>query len=544
MAGGSFGVAATGQPFKVMSSIAENPVLDLQSIADKRDVVQALARREAMRKANGLLFYRPHQKQDFFHRHGEIKRRYVRTGNRFGKSTMGSAEDCAWALGERIWYDKDDPARMIGLPKRATKGVIICADWDKAEEIFTDEHNGKLIKLLPKDKLIKCETNQSGNVDKVRVDCIWGGVSTIYLDTVKSFMSNAMGHESSDWDWLHIDEPCPKEMFEAYARGLMDREGSAWFTCTPITELWINDMFFPSGMGRKELDKPFQKNKDRIVITGTTFDNPTLSRASIELFSSELSPSARAARLYGKPSQLSGQIYDEFDPDVHVYLETPKGWADYDQPPENWTIRVSIDIHDGIPQAVLFAATSQLNQTYFWAECFDEIHIGRCSQRILEVLGGRQPYSIIADPRAWIENPRDGMTIADDFHANGIYCEPGPKDLVRGILKVKEMLKKRDLRGHPVLNFSQHLTETLHEFERYVYDPKTGKPYSKAPDHMMENLYRLCLNGLDWVDPAVSVPIIKPVEIVRPRLDLPKVSTSLPTKKFSLKGMSRYGRAG
>lgn len=523
--------------------------IDLSVIAQKRDLAKLLEKREAMRRNNGLLFYRPHNKQDQFHRAGEFKRRYVRTGNRFGKSTMGSAEDCAWALGERIWYPKDDPARMAGLPRRSTKGVIICADWDKAEEIFTDEQNGKLIKLLPKDKLIKSETNQAGNVDKLRIECVWGGVSTIYLDTVKSFLNNAMGHESSDWDWIHIDEPCPKEMYEAYARGLMDRDGSAWFTCTPITELWINDMFFPSGMGKKNIDKAYTKTKDRWVLTGTTFDNPTLSRESIARFEDELSPSARASRLYGKPLQLAGQIYEEFDHEVHIFQETPKGWKDYASPPPNWTVRISIDIHDALPQAVLFAATGPLGHTYFWAEQFDEVRISRCAEQIKTTLDGRVPFSVIADPKAWIENPRDGSTVADDFHAHGIMCEPGPKDLTRGILKVKEMLKARDMRGNPILNFSNHLTETLAEFEKYVYDPKTNKPYSKCADHMMENLYRLCINGLTWEDMEIKAPIIKPVEITRTMTDLPRINTTtaLPAvttslKTFSRKGMKRYGR--
>jgi hypothetical protein len=38
------------------------------------------------------------------------------------------------------------------------------------------------------------------------------------------------GSESSDWDFLHIDEPCPRDMYVANARGLIDRGGSDWFT--------------------------------------------------------------------------------------------------------------------------------------------------------------------------------------------------------------------------------------------------------------------------------------------------------------------------
>ena len=55
--------------------------------------------------------------------------------------------------------------------------------------------------------------------------------------------------------------------------------------------------------------------------------------------------------------------------------------------------------------------------------------------------------------------------------------------------------------GHKWLNFHSSLAETLWEFDHYEWDSKReNKPIDKN-DHMMENFYRLILNGLDWVDP-------------------------------------------
>jgi len=34
-----------------------------------------------------------------------------------------------------------------------------------------------------------------------------------------------MGSESSDFDFVHVDEPCPEPMYKAAARGLIDRNG-------------------------------------------------------------------------------------------------------------------------------------------------------------------------------------------------------------------------------------------------------------------------------------------------------------------------------
>ena len=52
----------------------------------------------------GINFYRPHAKQDKFHASGDKTGRYVRTGNRGGKTKCGAAEDVAWLLGGRVWY--------------------------------------------------------------------------------------------------------------------------------------------------------------------------------------------------------------------------------------------------------------------------------------------------------------------------------------------------------------------------------------------------------------------------------------------------------
>jgi hypothetical protein len=79
----------------------------------------------------------------------------------------------------------------------------------------------------------------------------------------------------------------------------------------------------------------------------------------------------------------------------------------------------------------------------------------------------------------------------------------------------------------PTIYFSPLLKETLFEFSRYVYDADKQKPKDEH-DHMMENLYRLVLNGLSYVKPAMAEDY-KPLEPVAIRfdedlLDMPIVS--------------------
>lgn len=468
--------------------------------------LQVLRQKAEHKRDNGIFYYKPHPKQDLFHRAGNFSRRYVRCGNRWGKTTAGTAEDIAFCRGERTWIPEGDPARTAGIPRKSVKMVLIVQDWEKSEEIFTSqaegEQRGKIFKLLPTEWFGGVEKNGNGNICKILIKSIHGGMSALYIDTIKSFMGNPQGHESSDWDGVHVDEPLPEAMWEAYARGLMDRGGKAWFLCTPICEMWINDYFFPEGRIRSAFDEGLeQPEKSMWVITGSTYDNTTLDEKDIESFKRDIPKANWEARISGKPKALSGTIYPQFDDSVHLYNKVPFGWQDYGTPPLNYTIRVSIDPHPITPHAVLFAATSPFGVTYFYREIFDHCLSDLLAKQILYVLKGRLPYTAICDPLGFIEHPTDGRCMVDDFRLNQLHVEPASKDLTRGILAVQNALEGRDRNGNPTLMFSRELTETIREFDRYVFDPKTGKPHTKAPDHMMENLYRLVLGGLDYIPP-------------------------------------------
>ncbi len=487
-------------------------VSKLEQIED----IRTLRRLERLKEEHGLLFYQPHEKQDEFHAAGDVKRRYVRTGNRFGKSTMGAAEDCAWALGERPWYKVGDPKRYVGIPKRSTKGLIIVADWDKVHEIFTNpvkgQGQGKLFKFLPKDAILGFTRHNSGMIAEIRVKSVWGGESTIMLDTVKSFLSNPMGQESSDWDWIHIDEPCPKDMWVANSRGLIDRHGSAWFTCTPLNHPWINDMFVPRDQFRLNSGEVIRKDVNHWMCVGTSFDNPYNPVAAIDMFVDGLTDAEKECRIQGIPLALSGLVYKEFHPSDSLYRGTPPGWAGPMSPPENYTIRLAIDPHPQVPHAVLFAATSPEGIVYFFAEIFRKLSAAQLCEAIHEITAGRYVHINLCDPAAYIPSNIDQSVMADVLIEGGVFVEKASKDLSRGIITTQTALNETVAsplgRKSRKLLFGEHLQETRWEFDHYTWNPaRPNKPIDKH-DHMMENLYRLVLEGLDYVTPESDPSIM------------------------------------
>lgn len=519
-------------------------------MSESLSVELALRRREAallrraieLRKQNGIRFYSPHEKQTLFHSAAFYRYRYARTGNRFGKSEMGAAEDVAYAIGYRPWIPEgvthrtlgtpdipeeflDTPLRVLGIPPNPTKGLIVTTDWDKSKEIFTEqegENVGKLFKYIPADCLGQPTRNHSGAIDRIPVRHVSGGWSVIHLDTVKSYKQNTLGQESSAWDWAHIDEPIPEGMWKAIARGLVDRSGHAWFTCTPLTEPWIDEAFVPDteDMSKESLNVIATASSSRWMMTGSMDDNPHNTAADIELFMSWLTEEERECRRSGVPTAYSGLVYKEFKWNTHVLRVPPPGWVDPNGqpswlfPPRSYTIRFSIDYHPRKPHAVLFIATSPHEEHYAFAEIWRSCLMSELAQNIKEVLHYREPtVPGLIDPLASTPNRVTDITPLEEVLQNGLPVIPATKDPYNGILKVKEALVTRDRLGAPILRFASSCTHTLSEISRkYIWDKDTNKPL-KQDDDMMENLYRLCLQGLTYVSPADDTdyaPIIVP----------------------------------
>lgn len=504
------------------------PDISQLPFASRLRLMQSLTTYDNVAKTNGLSLYRPHAKQDYFHAHGDFKFRYGRTGNRFGKTKMGVGEDIAWAIGERSWYKSSfdvidgngnitrrheggdkHPFVHLGIPQRPTKGLILCTDWEKAKKVFTNETEGftagAIWQLLPKANFVRRNVDHSGHINEFVIKSKWGGHSTISIETIAGYKLNNQRGESEFYDWIHVDEPIPEEMWNSYSRGLMDHNGSAWFTCTPLREPWINTFFLPSNRTKLDDSKPNIFNRDgtianRVVIVGKSTDNPYTDAAGIEEYMYGLSDREKSARMFGLPIEQSGLVHPWFSEVDHAYTTLPPGWSEINKPPLDYTIRVHVDPHPCTPNAVLFAATSPRGQVFFFDEIFDACSADILAQMILKKIEGYFCPVIWMDPSGFITSMDDKTTFADDFLEYGLVPEKASKDLNRGIIQTNVALKKK---GY--LYFAHNLIRTFWELDRYVFqDPlrKPDKPKDKD-DHMIEGLHRLVLGGLNYIPQVI-----------------------------------------
>lgn len=468
-----------------------------------REKIAIQERLNSLMRQFGLLFYKPHKKQVQFHESAHFRFRLARCGNRFGKSDMGVSEDLAFALGERPWYPEGHPMRYHGIPKHPTKGLVVCADDDKVDEIFTGDgkkgHIGKIWRKIPRDLVIGTpKRSSSGTIVSIRIKGKYGE-SVIDFDTRAAYKTNPMGSESSDYDWAHIDEPIEEGHWKAILRGLTDRKGKAWFTCTLIEQPWINDFFF--GDPKDQKAEYFQVVDEQTgrpikwVMTGTIYDNPYLDQEAIDDFLNSLTEEERACRINGIPMFMAGVIYKQFSYDKHVLSEKPKGWNAYNDPPLDYTIHFAIDPHPQTPHAVLFIAVSPEKKAYIYDEIWLKGTAKQLADEIVPRLAGRHVATRIMDPWAFVEDQLNRTVLADDLAKHGVRgLERAPKDLNRGIPSCQEALSQDGF-----LFVSPYCRTFLWEIGRYAWADKNGVPTNKPvdkDDHMMENFYRLVLRGL------------------------------------------------
>lgn len=485
----------------------------------------SLSKREAeLRRENGLLFYTPHEKQYSFHS-SSARFRHGRFANQTGKSEMGAVEDLSFALGFRPFMERKfdilngkrevvgvhdgydgHPLATQGIPQYPTVGLIIAQDWEKSKEIFTElegTRKGKLFTYLPSRALLSTSRNHSGAIDCIRIRHRSGGTSVIRIDTVKSYKQDPQALESSIWDWIHVDEPCPEGMFKASARGLMARNGRAWLNLTPLTEPWIQDMFWPNA---EQLSDELESvvSGDKEMFFANMFDNPYLDDDGRQAYISLLTKDEQICRVQGIPAAYSGIVYKEFKEDIHVRRDPPPGWSDWATPPPTFTRRFAIDYHPRKPHHVLFIATDEFERQYVYAEIFLSCLMSELVQEIKTTLKGESTVPGLIDPLADTPNRVTDITPLEEVLRLGLPVVPATKDPHNGILKVKELLSARDRLGRPMLYVNPLCKRFRYEIARgFMWDGETNKPVKKDDD-AMENFYRLCLQGLSYIEHEAS----------------------------------------
>lgn len=468
------------------STISQSDVNKMRESV-KQELLALTRQKEDLYKKRKLWYWIPNPKQLTFFEHSFIKRRAGFCGNRFGKSTLGVVEDCCWLIGFRPFFPVGHPLRTLGIPRHGVKGLVIAEDWDKVKEIFTNEDSedrlGKFIEFLPEDYIKKKHRNEKGIVDQITVSSKIDSVireSVLYFDTVKSFKQNPRSFESSDWDFIHADEPLPKELWVAVTRGLIDRGGFTWQLLTPLSEIWMYNEQLENTRTTPHLYWWFEATMD---------DNPTLKDEDKEIYLNQLPEDQRNARRKGIPLAYGRLVFGDFDPDVHLFEGNHPTWPRISRPPEKDSMVVyAIDTHPQTPHAALFAAVDKNGDIDIYDEIWEKCRIQELAKSVrLKIDGLRIQYGL-CEPAAWNEDQGSGFCYADMFYAEQLDLIPGSKRKEDAIILTQQLFKqrKRVVRIHA--RCKRLRWELINN-----YFTKDNVPEDKN-DHMLECLRRLVIH--------------------------------------------------
>jgi hypothetical protein len=288
-----------------------------------------------------------------------------------------------------------------------------------------------------------------------------------------------------------FDEPPPRDKYIATLRGLVDFRGRNWLTLTPLTQPWIYDEIYTN------------TDKERVhCVTVDMRDNPHLPEDAIAEFEKSLTEEEKEARLHGRFLHLSGLVYKEFNPNVHIIDDFPI--------PPLWTRYFAIDPHERTPTAVMWLAVDPKGNKYIYDELWlANMDLRAISYAIQAQEGEDKPRVRLIDPHNDKDNLiQGGFNVRKELMKYGIFCERANSDTQLGKSRIRKDLmvtyNNFTKQVQPTLRVLRRCTQTIYEFQHYLWDDyKRNKEehgikdqVRKKDDHFMD-----CLRYIYNFDP-------------------------------------------
>ena len=418
-------------------------------------------------KNKKILLYEPMEKQKLFHI-SQCPRRALFGGNRTGKTTAGGMEFLYHITGMYPeWYPTE-----LQL-KGPCKGRIITKDFQKGTgEVVTPF----LDEWLDSGLIARKIKNPMGIPTKYELKN--GSVFDIltHEQTTEQF-EGWRGHIA----WF--DEPPPRDKYVATLRGLVDYSGRHWLTLTPLTQPWIYDEIYTA------TDKKYT-----FVVTVDIRENKYLTEKSVKEFEDSLTMEEKEARLHGRFLHLTGLVYKEFDPNIHII-----------DPPEikkHWSRYMAIDPHERNPTAVLWLAVDEKENHWVYDELWlKDMDIKQIAEAI-QVQEGDNPAKVkLIDPHNDKDNvAAGGFNMRKELMRYGVFCQRANSDPMLGKARIRQALTPRFSallnKSVPQLRISRYCTQTIYEFQHYIWDEyrrnkeefESKDQVKKKNDHFMDCL--------------------------------------------------------
>lgn len=424
----------------------------------------------------------PHQERFYQHVRDNKKTCLLVGANRIGKTIAcvnliaAFMNGCKQPWDEGRIYPSDRAKEADG---KGVIGRILCKDWEKSAK---DTIVPALKEWLP---VGTYETKKNS----VGVEYEWTFPKTKSKLTICTYNEDTKSQEGWKGDFVHADEPPPRDKYIANRRGLVDYNGVFTMAMTAISEPWILDEIV-------ENPDPSTGIVADIPITANT----SLSPEAIRIYESGLTEDEKIARIQGGWLQLTGRVWKMFDQRIHVV-------EPFKIPPD-WPVQFQIDFHLTVPHAISFVACDKYNRFFACSEVWENCSSEQLADEIIKLklantwrLTYGEVDALSKGDTSYIKNrlgaAEDSYTIIErKLRKYGIRLGVGSKDEKSYIKAVETRLK--GVNGMPTLFIFNTCKETIKQVQRWAYDDN-GKP--KDDGHFPECLGRFTQTGLKYTDP-------------------------------------------
>lgn len=355
--------------------------------------------------------YRPLPKQSAFHKADKHTRLYI-GGNRSGKTVAGVVEDIYWLKGQH-------PHRKI--PEKQIRGRVHTVDFKNGFEKIIQP---KFKQWMPPSLLINGSWEDSFDKQGRTLNCSNGN----FVEFM-SYDQDLDKFAGTSRDFCHYDEEPPRHIYNESQARLIDVDGYAWLTMTPVDGMtWVyHELYVPGLSGADD---------DVAVVEVDMGENTYLTEAARRRYLRSLDPDERAAREHGHFMQMGGLVFRVFNPEIHVVPDFV--------PPTNWEFYSSVDHGYNNPTAWLWHAVSPDGDVVTFSEHYaSEMLVSQHSTTVHMREAGFQriPDMRICDPALAQRQGVTGDSIIEEYAKHGIFLMPGNNDVPTGVNKMNQYLK-------------------------------------------------------------------------------------------------------
>lgn len=397
------------------------------------------------RKPN-IYGYQPHDKQRTFHSSPAKIRLYI-GGNRSGKTTAAVAEGIYYLKGEHPYKRTFEPpvyGRSIGVDfVRGVKSILI----------------PQYQRWLPP-SLLKGGSWTRSYDSESRTLTLANGSTLEFM----SYEQDTDKFAGVPRHFTHYDEEPPKHIFNECQARLIDYNGDAFFSMTPVEGMtWVFDELFDKGSRTDPNARIF------IVVADMT-DNPFINEEGVHNFLAGLDEDERKRRESGEFVSLGGLVFKSFKPESHV--------VSFEMPPREWEWYASLDHGWNNPTAWLWHAVSPNDEVItFWEEYGSERTVAEWAEVFHErnKAFGKVPEIIVGDPAIKQTSAITGTSVLTEYGEHGVYIMPGINDVAIGINQMQDYLRVDQRTGRPFWRIADNCPHLIREMGRLRWATWAGR---------------------------------------------------------------------